>query len=101
MIKPAALVAALLISALPLSAQKKPQATAKKAPAPTIRFQGATQYSQEEMLAASGFKPGAHLTPSAVRTAAKQLNDTGLFSVVKFSNDSKGLLFSLTPSSHL
>jgi outer membrane protein assembly factor BamA len=41
------------------------------------------------------------LTAIEVKARAKQLNDTGLFAVVKFSNDSKGLLFTLTPASQL
>ncbi len=100
MIKPAALIAAfLLLCSLPSLAQKKAPPAPKKATA--IRFQGAPQYTQEELLAAAGLKPNSRLTPSAVRASAKLLNDTGLFQVVKFSTDSKGLLFSLTPSSRL
>ena len=52
-------------------------------------------------MAAAGLKPGAHLTASEVKAHAKLLNDTGMFAVVKFSNDSKGLLFTLTPASQL
>ena len=36
-----------------------------------------------------------------MKAHAKQLNDTGLFEEIKFSTDSKGLLFTLTPSSQL
>ena len=99
---PAALLAASLLCCLPLPAQKRssPSAT-KKTPARTIRFQGAPQYTQEELLAASGLKPDTRLTPGEVKARAKQLNDTGLFAVVKFGSDSKGLLFTLTPSSQL
>ena len=93
--KPAVLIAAsFLLCSLPLFAQKK-------APSRAIRFQGAPQYTQEELLAASGLKAGARLTSSEVKAHAKQLNDTGVFAVVKFSNDSKGLLFTLTPSAQL
>ena len=72
-----------------------------ESPAQAIRFQGAPQYTQEELLAAAGLKPGARLTAAEVKAHARQLNDTGLFPVVKFSNDSKGLLFTLTPASQL
>ena len=90
-----ALIAALLVlCSLASPAQKK-------APPKAIRFQGAPQYAQEELLAASGLKPGARLSPSEVKTRAKQLNDTGLFAVVKFSSDAKGLLFTLTPATQL
>ena len=73
----------------------------KKAPPRNVRFQGAAQYSQDELLAAAGIKPGARLTVTDVKAHAKQLNDTGFFAVVKFGNDSKGLLFTLTPASQL
>ncbi len=101
--KPAALIAALLLFCpLPSLAQKKASSSAqKKTPAKAIRFEGAPQYPQEELLAASGLKPGVRLTPSDVRAHAKQLNDTGFFAVVKFTTDSKGLLLTLTPASQL
>ncbi|MGA2754391.1 MAG: POTRA domain-containing protein [Terracidiphilus sp.] len=93
--RPALLIAAFsLLCSLQLLAQKK-------APPRAIRFQGAPQYTQEELLAAAGLKPGARLNTNDVKAHAKQLNDTGFFAVVRFSNDSKGLLFSLTPSSQL
>jgi outer membrane protein assembly factor BamA len=88
------IAAFLLLCSFPVPAQKK-------APPKAIRFQGAPQYTQDELLAAAGLKPGARLTPSEVKAHARQLNDTGVFAVVKFSTDSKGLLFSLTPVSQL
>ena len=88
------IAALLLLCSLQLLAQKK-------APPRAIRFQGATQYSQDELLAAAGIEPGARLTVVDVKAHAKQLNDTGFFAVVKFGNDSKGLLFTLTPASQL
>ncbi len=92
--KQAVLIAALLLASIPSLSQKK-------APPRSIRFQGAPQYSQQELLAAAGLKPDSRLGPTEVKAHAKLLNDTGLFAVVKFANDSKGLLFSLTPSSQL
>ena len=97
--QPARIAAVLLLCTLPSLAQKK--AAPRKAPAPAVRFQGASQYTQDELLAAAGFKPGARLTAAEVKARAKQLNDTGLFAAIKFSSDSKGLLFSLTPASQL
>ncbi len=88
------IAAVLLLCSLQLLAQKK-------APPRAIRFQGATQYSQDELLAAAGIKPGERLTAVNVKAHAKQLNDTGFFAVVKFGNDSKGLYFTLTPASQL
>ncbi|MGB8029965.1 MAG: hypothetical protein WCF30_09910 [Terracidiphilus sp.] len=92
--KPARLIAVLLLCSLPLLAQRK-------APPRAIRFQGAPQYTQEELLAAAGIKPSARLTVADVKAHARQLNDTGFFAVVKFGNDSKGLLFTLAPTSQL
>ncbi len=102
MIKQSAWIAAvLLLCALSSLAQKKASPAPRKAPAPAIRFQGAPQYTQEELLAAAGLNPGARLNAAQVKAHAKLLNDTGLFTVVKFSSDSKGLLFSLTPTNQL
>ena len=95
------IAAVLLLCSLSSLAQKKPSPSQKKAPAPAIRFQGAPQYTQEELLAAAGLTTGTRLSAAQVKAHAKLLNDTGLFAVVKFSSDSKGLLFSLTPSSQL
>jgi outer membrane protein assembly factor BamA len=94
----AASLALLLICSLPLVAQMAAQ---KKAPSQAIRFQGAPQYTQQELLAAAGLKTGAHLNPAEVKAHARQLNDTGLFKEVRFTSDRKTLLFTLTPSSQL
>jgi outer membrane protein assembly factor BamA len=87
-------IALLLLFSLPLLGQKK-------APPKGIRFQGAPQYTQQELLAAAGLKPDARLNLRDVKAHAKQLSDTGVFDVVKFTSDNKGLVFTLTPSSQL
>jgi outer membrane protein assembly factor BamA len=87
-------VAFLLLCSLLLPAQKK-------APLKAIRFQGAPQYTQQELLAAAGLKPDSRLNAGEVKAHARQLSDTGLFKEVKFVSDSKTLLFTLTPSSQL
>jgi outer membrane protein insertion porin family len=87
-------IALLLLCSLPLLAQKKVSPKA-------IRFQGAPQYTQQELLAAAGLKPDARLNLGEVKAHAKQLNDTGLFKEVKSTSDRKTLLFTLTPSSQL
>lgn len=68
----------LLLCSLPLPGQKKVQLKA-------IRFQGAAQYSQQELLAAAGLKPDAPLNFNEVKARARQLNDTGFFKEIKFS----------------
>ena len=96
MTKPSAAagIALLLICSLPLLAQKK-------VPPQPIRFQGAPQYSQQELLAAAGLKPGMRLNSAAVRAHARQLADTGVFKEVKFAYQRRTLLFTLTPSIQL
>jgi outer membrane protein assembly factor BamA len=84
----------LLLCTFPLLAQKK-------VPPKAIRFQGAPQYTQQELLAAAGLKPDARLNSREVKAHARLLNDTGLFEAVKFTSDSKTLLFTLTPTSQL
>jgi outer membrane protein assembly factor BamA len=84
----------LLLCSLPLLAQKK-------VPPKAIRFQGAPQYTQTELLAAADLTLDARLNPRDMKAHAKQLNDTGLFEEVKFTSDTKTLLFTLTPSRQL
>ncbi len=76
----------------PRKRRSRPKRSAFKA-RPNIR--------KRSLLAAAGLKPDARLNAKDVKAHAKQLNDTGFFAVVRFSNDSKGLLFSLTPSNQL
>ncbi len=87
-------VTLLLICSLPLLAQKNVSTQA-------IRFQGAAQFTQQELLAAAGLKPGKRLNSGEVKAHAKQLNNTGLFKEVKYTSDNKTLLFTLTLSSQL
>lgn len=107
MIRSARPIAAfLLLCSLELAAQTQPAPHARgkspqRAAQQAILFQGAPQYSQDELLAAAGIKPGPRLTIADVKAHAKQLYDTGFFAMVKFGNDSKGLLFTLTPASQL
>ncbi len=98
--KPARLIAALLLlCSLQSPAQKNvPPAHGK---APSIRFEGAPQYTQEELLAAAGIKPNTRLSAGEVKARARQLSDTGFFAEVSIRNDSKGLLFTLKPSTQL
>src|SRR5215472_12284536 len=87
-------LALLLLCSLSALAQKK-------VPPQAIRFQGAPQYTQEELLAAAGLLPGTRLNSALLKAHARQLNDTGLFKEIKFTSDSKGPLFTLTPASQL
>ena len=93
------IAASFLLISLPSPAQKK--ASTRSTTTKAIRFEGAPQFSQDELKAAAGLKPDARMTALEIRARAKQLNDTCYFQVVKFSNDSKELLFTLTPVSQL
>lgn len=98
----AQLTALLILCALPSAAQKKATTHARgKAPAKAIRFQGAPQFAPEELLAAAGLKANTQPKTSEVKAGAKLLSDTGFFTAVKFASDSKGLVFTLTPTSDL
>ncbi|MDR3741463.1 MAG: hypothetical protein P4L40_20795 [Terracidiphilus sp.] len=87
-------VALLLICSLPLQAQKK-------IPPQAVRFQGAPDYTQQELMAAAGLKPDTRMNSAEVKARAKQLNDTGVFKEVRFTSNGKTLVFTLTPSSQL
>ena len=95
-------IALLLVFSVPLAAQKREQKKAlPSAQSKPIRFQGAAQYTPEELLAAAGLKADAKLSFAEVKAHAKQLNDTGLFELVKFVSDRQGVLFALTPAAQL
>ena len=92
--------ALLLLSTLPVAAQKKAVAQ-KTLPTPAIRFLGASQYADQELFAAAGLKPDQRLSAAEVKAHAKQLNDTGLFKEIKFLSTPKTLTFTLTPVAQL
>ena len=52
-----------------------------------IVFDGKTPYSQADLDAASGLKPGDHLTKDTMQQAAQQLTDTGAFSDLQVTLD--------------
>jgi outer membrane protein assembly factor BamA len=62
---------------------------------PKISFTGAPAYSQADLLAFSGLKPGATSTAAEVQSAAQRLSDTGLFSDVHFESNTQGLIYTL------
>lgn len=99
--RPSRLIALFLLCAVCLQAQKKSSPTHRSSPGPAIRFAGAPQYAEAELLAAAGVKAGTRLTAAEVKARARQLNDTGMFAVVKYTTDRKGLLFTLTPATQL
>ena len=64
----------------------------------TIQFQGAPEYSDQELLAAAGLKKGVVLGYADMQDYSKRLLDTGIFASVAFKFDGQDLTFLLTPS---
>ena len=60
-----------------------------------ITFTGAPGYSQSELLAFTGLKPGGSATQQQIEDAAQRLNDTGLFDEVNFTGNVKGIVYTL------
>jgi outer membrane protein assembly factor BamA len=62
---------------------------------PKVSFTGASTYSQAELLAFTGLKPGAKSTSAEVQAAAQRLSDTGLFADIRFASNAQGLVYTL------
>jgi outer membrane protein assembly factor BamA len=67
----------------------------------SIEFQGAPEYSDQELLAAAQLKPGMSLTVDAMKDHAKTLLDTGVFESINFQFTGVDLRYLLTPSANL
>jgi outer membrane protein assembly factor BamA len=63
-----------------------------------IKFTGAPTYSQAELLAFIGLKPGSSATQQQIEDAAQRLGDTGLFEEVNFSGNDQGIVYTLKPA---
>jgi outer membrane protein assembly factor BamA len=86
-------VAFVSASALPAPAQKfLPK---------SIQFQGAPEYSTEELMAAAGLKKGVVLSYADMNAVSKRLVDTGVFATLAFKFDGQDLIFTITPSTDL
>ena len=84
---------AVLAAVCPASAQKfLPKA---------IQFQGAPDYSNQELMDAAGLKKGIVLDYAEMGDHSKQLLATGIFATVAFKFDGLYLTFLLTPSTDL
>jgi outer membrane protein assembly factor BamA len=76
-------------------------ASAQKFLPKSIRFQGASEYSDNELLAATGLKKGAVLSYTDMQDYCKHLLGSGVFASVAFKFDGQDLTFLLTPSTDL
>jgi len=87
------LTALILVCASPAIAQKYVPKT--------IRFKGAPDYSDQELLAAAGLKNGVALSAADINERSKQLMDSGLFENLTYQFDGQVLTFQLIPAASL
>jgi outer membrane protein assembly factor BamA len=88
-----AAVAVLFSAALPTAAQKfQPQ---------KILFQGAPEYSNQELMVAAGLQKGATLAFADMKEHSKMLLDTGIFENVSFKFDGVDLTYTVVPAENL
>ena len=59
------------------------------------------EYSNDELLAASGLKKGESLTYAQMNDVSKSLMDTGMFKSLAFKFDGQDLVFQLTPADQI
>lgn len=76
-------------------------ATAQKFIPKSIQFRGDPEYSNEELIAASGLKKGVALSFDEMKACTQHLLDTGVFSNVAFKFDGQDLIFTIAPSADL
>jgi outer membrane protein assembly factor BamA len=89
-----------LLTALLLACAPLPAAAQKYVPK-TIQFQGDPEYTDQELLAASGLKKGMVLAAGEMDEHAKRLMDSGAFHSIAYKFDGQDLVFTLTPSTTL
>src|SRR5580704_16482711 len=86
-----AAVLALVCAALPTAGQSfQPK---------SVKFTGAPDYADTELLSAADLKAGADLSYAEMNNRAQKLLDSGVFSAVSFKFDGQDLTFQLTPAS--
>lgn len=89
-----------LLSALAVAAAVHP-ATAQKFLPKTIQFEGAPEYTNQELLDAAGLKNNEVLSYADMQDYSKRLLATGAFASVAFKFDGQDLIFMLIPSEDL
>jgi outer membrane protein assembly factor BamA len=78
-----------------------PSAAAQKFIPKSIQFNGAPEYSNQELLAAVGYKKDTPIAYSEVKSHSQRLLDTGLFESASFTYNGVNLVFTLVPSTAL
>jgi outer membrane protein assembly factor BamA len=66
-----------------------------------ILFNGAPDYSTQELLAVADLKPGTELNAADMKAHAQKLMDTGVFETLSYKFDGGNLVFTLVPSTAL
>jgi len=66
-----------------------------------IVFNGAPEYSNEELLATAGLRKGITLTVAEMKDHFQRLNDTGVFESLKYKFDGVDLIYDLTPAENM
>jgi outer membrane protein assembly factor BamA len=90
----------LLLAAFAVAVAARP-ATAQKFQPKNIQFQGDPEYSNNELLTATGLKKGVALSSADMQDYSKRLLDSGVFASVAFKFDGQDLIFQLTPAAGL
>jgi outer membrane protein assembly factor BamA len=90
----------LLLTAILLLAAAPPAAAQTFIPQ-SIQFKGAPEYSNQELLAAVGYKKDTPIAYSEVKSHSQRLLDTGLFEAASFTYNGVNLVFTLVPSTAL
>lgn len=67
----------------------------------TIQFQGAPDYSNDELLAAAGLKAGQMVSADEMQQSMNALSNTGLFDGIKYTFNGQDLVFQLKPAANL
>lgn len=75
-----------------------PTLLAQKYVPKAITFSGYTAASQAELLAASGLTPGVAIGQPEIQAAAQKLDNTGLFSDIRFTFNGVDLHYALKPA---
>src|ERR1035437_1487556 len=85
-----------LLAVLVLLVAPRPVAAQKFLPK-TIQFKGAPEYSDAELLAASGLKKGVTLSVDEMKNHLNRLMETGLFETLNYKFDGADLIYSMKP----
>jgi len=67
----------------------------------SIHFTGAPEFTDRELMEASGLKTGVAITPAEIQSRSQKLIDSGLFETLNFQFDGTTLTYTLVPAANL